>query len=228
MAMAIGAGSGAADRTGRGGATARTGSAGPPFDVVALVSSAGGLSAVNQVLLQLPGGFGAAVVLVQHLGGPGSSLVDILRRRSPLPMDWITGHDTLKPGRVYVCPPRQLLAVTPDGECWLRPMEDEHRLRPIDFFLTSLADSYGPRALAVVLTGMGRDSAAGCQAVRRAGGTVLAQSPESAEYAGMPTAVVESGAADVVLPLREIGQVLADIVGAAAGPTERKRSRLVT
>lgn len=226
--MAIGAGSGAADGTGRGGATARTGSVGSPFDVVALVSSAGGLSALDQVLLQLPDGFCAAVVLVQHLGGPDSSLVDILRRRSPLPVEWIAGHDMLKLGRVYVCPPRKLLAVMPDGECSLRPMEDEHRLRPIDFFLISLAASYGPRALVVVLTGMGRDSVAGCQAVSRAGGTVLAQSPKSAEYGGMPTAVIESGTADLVLPLPEIGQVLAGMVGAEAGATERKRPRLIT
>src|SRR5215469_4720333 len=93
------------------------GSAGSPFDVVALVASAGGLSALNQVLLQLPADFGAAVVVVQHLGGSGSSLVDILRRRSPLPVDWIADHDTLKPGGVLVCPPRHLLEVLPDGEC---------------------------------------------------------------------------------------------------------------
>jgi two-component system chemotaxis response regulator CheB len=179
---------------------------------VALVASAGGLPALDQVLLPLPTDFGAAVVIVQHLGGRESSLVNILRRRSPLPVDWIADHDMLKPGRVYVCPPRRLLEVMPDAECSLLPLEPEHRLRPMDFFLTSLADSYGRAAMVVVLTGMGHDSAAGSQAVSRAGGTVLVQNPESAEHPGMPSAVIESGAADLVLPLRELGQVIADAV----------------
>ena len=64
-----------------------------PFDVVALVTSAGGLPALNQVLMPLPRDFGAALVIVQHLGGSGSSLVDILRRRCPLPVQWIADHD---------------------------------------------------------------------------------------------------------------------------------------
>ena len=186
---------------------------GGSVDVVALVASAGGLSAVSHVLSQLPDDFGAAVVVVQHLSGSGSSLVNILRRHSPLlPAEWITDRVRLEPGRVYVCPPRRLLEVRADAECSLTPMEPDDRLRPIDFFLASLADSYGPRAMTVVLTGMGRDSAAGCQGVRRAGGTVVVQSPDSAEYPGMPSAVIEGGVADLVVPLPEIGQVIADIV----------------
>lgn len=208
--------SGAAGR--RDGADGRPCPGAAPFGVVALVASAGGLSAVNHVLAQLPGDFGAAVLVVQHLGGSGSSLVEILRRHSPLPAEWVTDHVQVRPGRVYVCPPRHLLAVTPDAECSLQPMGYNDRLRPIDFFLASLADSYGPRALAVVLTGMGRDSAAGCQHVSRAGGTVLVQSPGSAEHAGMPSAAIESGAADLVLPLPEIGRVLADVVSGGALP----------
>jgi PAS domain S-box-containing protein len=189
-----------------------------PFDVVALVTSAGGLTALNQVLLPLPENFGAAIVIVQHLGGPGSRLVQILRRRSPLPVDWIADRDTLRPGRVYVCPPQHLLEVMPDAECSIRPMEPDHKLRPIDFFLTSLADSYGPRAMVVVLTGMGHDSAAGSQAVSQADGTVLVQSPDSAEHPVMPSSVIESGVADLVVPLPELGQVIADVIAGGVMP----------
>jgi two-component system chemotaxis response regulator CheB len=197
------------------------GTPGARFDVVALVTSAGGLSALNQVLLPLPEDFNAAVVIVQHLGGPGSSLVEILRRRSPLPVQWIADHDLLKPGRVYVCPPQHLLEVMPDAECSVRPMEPDHRLRPIDFFLASLAGSYGRRAMVVVLTGMGRDSAAGSEAVSQAGGTVLVQSPESAEHPLMPSAVIGIGVADMVLPLPELGRVIADVVAGARRRSHR-------
>ena len=197
-------------------ASATAGVPGSPFDVVALVTSAGGLSALNQVLLTLPDDLGAALVIVQHLGGPTSNLAEILRRRSPLPVQWIADHDQLKPGHVYVCPPQHLLKVMPDAECSVRPMEPDHRLRPIDFFLASLAGSYGRRAMVVVLTGMGRDSAAGSEAVSQAGGTVLVQSPESAAHPMMPLAVIGIGVADMVLPLPELGRVIADAV--AGGP----------
>ena len=86
-------------------ASATAGVPGSPFDVVALVTSAGGLSALNQVFLTLPDDLNAALVIVQHLGGPVSSLAEILRRRGPLPVQWIADHDLLKPGHVYVCPP---------------------------------------------------------------------------------------------------------------------------
>jgi chemotaxis response regulator CheB len=189
-----------------------------PFDVVAVVASAGGLSALNQVLRPLPENFNAALVIVQHLGNPPSSLVEILGRHSPLPVQWIADHDSLSPGRVYVCPPQRLLEVMPDAECLVRPMEQGHRFRPIDFFLVSLAHSYGQRAMVVVLTGMGRDSAAGSEIVSQAGGTVLVQSPESAEHPTMPSAVIDTGVADKVLPLPELGQAIADMVAGGALP----------
>jgi two-component system chemotaxis response regulator CheB len=204
--------------TGSGSAAGQPGFRGVTFDVVALVASAGGLSAIEHVLSQLPEDFAAALVVVQHLGGASSSLVDILGRHSPLPTEWIADRVKFEPGRVYVCPPRRLLKVKPDAECSLQPMGPADRLRPIDFFLTSLADSYGPRAIVVVLTGMGRDSAVGCQTVSQAGGTVLVQSPGSAEYPGMPSAVLESGVADLVLPLPELGQVIADVVSRGGLP----------
>ncbi len=133
-------------------------------------------------------------------------------------MQWIADHDRLIPGHVYVCPPQHLLEVSPGAECSIRPMEHAHRLRPIDFFLASLAGSYGPRAMVVVLTGMGRDAAAGSELVSQAGGTVLAQSPGSAEHPTMPSAVIDTGVATLVLPLPELGRVIADVVAGSALP----------
>ena len=192
------------------------GAPGSPVDVVALVASAGGLAALSQVLLALPDDFNAALVIVQHLGGPASRLAEILGRHSPLPVHWIADHDRLEPGHVYVCPPQQLLEIRPDAECSVRPMEPGHRLRPIDFFLASLARSFGRRAMVVVLTGMGGDSAAGSEAVSQASGTVLVQSPKSAAHPPMPTAVIGIGAADIVLPLSELGPMIADVVAGGA------------
>ncbi|GIJ45017.1 hypothetical protein Val02_19030 [Virgisporangium aliadipatigenens] len=195
-----------------------------PFDVVALVTSAGGLDAISRVLRDLPDGFGAAVVVAQHLGGHGSTLVDILERRANLPVSWIGPGERLLPGRVYVCPPRRRLEVFPDRTCGVTPMEPAMRLRPLDAFLRSVASACGRRGIAVVLTGMGRDAADGARAVKLAGGTVLAQSEDTAEAPAMPHAAVATGAVDLVLPLHEIGTVLTGL--AAGGRLPRPRSEV--
>src|SRR3712207_5935861 len=88
--------------------------------VVALVTSAGGLEALTRVLQGLPADFRAAVVVAQHLGGRGSRLVEILGRRSPLPVEWGRDGMPIEPGRVTVCPPRSLLEVLPDRTCAIR------------------------------------------------------------------------------------------------------------
>src|SRR6185295_8344393 len=93
-----------------------------------------------------------------------------------------------------------------------------------DLLLESIADSFGPRALAVVLTGMGTDAATGAAAVKRAGGLVIVQSEDTADQPSMPRAAIECGAADLVLPLHEIAPVIADVV--AGGELPRPRAEL--
>src|SRR5262245_24782544 len=79
------------------------------FDVVALVTSTGGLEALRRILRDLPRDFQAALVVAQHLGGQGSALVEILNRETKLPVQWASAGTRLMPGRVYACPPRRQL-----------------------------------------------------------------------------------------------------------------------
>jgi chemotaxis response regulator CheB len=151
-------------------------------------------------------------VVSQHLGGKGSLLVDILRRRIALPVSWAEEGAPLKPGEVVVCPPRRVLEVLPDRTVILPPLSQTHNGRPLDQMLGSVASSYGDRAVVVILTGMGKDASLGARAVREAGGTVIAQSQPSAEHPEMPGAAVAVGAVDLILPLAEIGAVLHDLV----------------
>src|SRR5262245_24047826 len=190
------------------------------FDVVTLVTSAGGLEAVSAVLRELPRDFPAAVVVAQHLSGKGSTLTSLLERRTTLRVEWAATGSRLKPGRVFVCPPLRQLEVLPDGTCSVGGVATA-REKPLDLLLESIADSYGSRALAVVLTGMGKDSAAGAAAVRRAGGVVLVQSEWTAEQPSMPHAVIDRGAADLVLPLHELAPVIADVVTGGELPRPR-------
>lgn len=184
-----------------------------PVGVVALMASAGGLQALSTVLRDLPSEFAAAVIVQQHLGGRASVLTTILARQSTHPVDWAAHGQQLQPGRVIVCPPRTHLELLPDGSCSLRDMRTPFELR-FDVLMTSIASSYGSRGVAVVLTGSGRDGAEGTVAMRRAGATVIAQSPDSAEYPSMPKAAIQAGA-DLVVSIDQIGRVLGELVAGA-------------
>jgi chemotaxis response regulator CheB len=187
------------------------------MDVVALVASAGGVEALTTLLTSLPTDLPAAVVVQQHLGSPGSRLVEILRRSSGYVVEWAVDGGGLVPGAALVTPARRRMEIRPDGTCALGSTEVDARERPHDSLLASLADSYGPRALAVVLTGMGHDGAEGVRAVKAAGGTVIAQSEESAVQPSMPRAAIRAGA-DLVVPLPEIAAVISDVVRGGAVP----------
>jgi signal transduction histidine kinase/chemotaxis response regulator CheB len=190
--------------------------------VIALVTSAGGVPALTAVLRDLPTGLPMSVVVQQHLSAHGSALVKILRDRTGHDLVWAEEGIALTEGRVVVCPPRHRLEVLPDGTCALIGNEPGARTYPHDGLLRSLADTYGSRVVAVVLTGMGRDGAAGAATVRESGGLVIAQTADTAEYSSMPLAA--AGSAQLVLPLGHIGGVLADV--ARGRPLPRPRSEI--
>ncbi len=193
---------------------------GAAFDVVAMASSAGGLGALTQVLAALPGDFPAAVLVVQHLDPRHRSLMaEILNRRTPLPVKEAQEGDRLQPGRVYMAPPNRHLLVKPDGLLTLTESELVNFVRPsADLLFESAAAAFGPRLIAVVLTGTGRDGSLGVGAVKRMGGAVIAQDKATAQFFGMPGAAITAGAVDQVLALDEIGPALVTLV------TEKERA----
>ena len=193
----------------------------PAVELVVLLASAGGLDPLSTVLRDLPTEFPAAIVVQQHLGGHTSVLPEILGRQSARWVSWAQDGRAVAPGQVTVCPPGIQLELTPDGCCHLRQMEALGERR-FDVLLASVASSYGARSVAVMLSGSGRDGAAGTVAMKRAGAIVIAQSPDTAEYRSMPIAAARAGA-DLVLPIDEIGRVLADIVEGAPLPKPPSR-----
>ena len=101
------------------------------------------------------------------------------------------------------------MVIRPDGTIALSQAEQVHHLRPAaDILFGSAAAAYGPRALAVVLSGTGIDAAAGVRAIHAVGGTVVVQDRASSEFKGMPDAALATGVADHVLPLDEIAAML--------------------
>jgi chemotaxis response regulator CheB len=178
--------------------------------VVALVASAGGLTALARVLGGLPPRLPAAIVVQQHLGGSASVLPSILERLSGRAVAWAADGTPVSRAQVVVCPPSRQMAIRPDGTCALSEFESVvHRSH--DHLLRSLADAFGPRAVAVVLTGGGSDGAKGTTALVAAGGVVLAQSEDTADHPSMPHAAAAAGAT-LVVPLDEIAGVVAGLV----------------
>jgi two-component system, chemotaxis family, protein-glutamate methylesterase/glutaminase len=187
---------------------------GAEFDVVAMASSAGGIAAIGQVLTGLPADFPAAIVVVQHLDPRHRSLMaEILRRRTSLEVVQASEGDRMQPGTVYIAPPDHHLLVNPDGTLSLSHSELVHFVRPsADLLFESVAASYKERAIAVVLTGTGSDGSLGVGAIKKMGGTVIAQDQDSAEFFGMPAAAIKSGHADFILRLDEIPSALTTLV----------------
>jgi two-component system chemotaxis response regulator CheB len=184
------------------------------FDIVAVAASAGGLMALGQILSALPSDFPAAIVIVQHLDPRHRSLMaDILSRRTPLQVKQAQEGDHLIPGTVYIAPPDRHLLVNRDSTLSLTETELVHFVRPsADLLFESVAASFTDRAIAVVLTGTGSDGSMGVQAIKKMGGTVVAQDEKTSEFFGMPGAAIQTGNVDFILPLNEIPSALVTLV----------------
>lgn len=184
------------------------------FEVVALAASAGGLTALSEVLSGLPAAFPAALVVVQHLDPRHRSLMaDILSRRTAIRVKQAAEGDRLTPGTCFVAPPNRHLLVNPDSTLSLSQSELVHFVRPsADLLFESVAASYRHRAIAVVLSGSGSDGSMGVRGIKKMGGTVIVQDGKTAQFGGMPEAAAQTGSADFVLPLEEIGSALVTLV----------------
>jgi two-component system chemotaxis response regulator CheB len=186
----------------------------PAFGIVALASSAGGLQALISILSALPSSFPAPITVVQHLDPHHPSFMSsILSRRTQLDVKQAEEGDILRPGMVYIAPPDRHLLINREGTVSLSHSEMVHFVRPsADLMFESVAASYKTRAIAVVLTGSGHDGAMGIEAIKRMGGTVIAQNEATSLFFGMPGAAIQSGNVDYVLPLNEIAPVLINLV----------------
>ena len=185
-----------------------------PYAIVAVASSAGGITALGRLLGGLPKDFPVPVVMVQHLDPRHATIIaEVLGRKTALRVRLAAEGDLPEPGNVYIGPPNYHLLVTTERILTLSSSELVHFVRPsADLLFESVAASYGPQAIACVLTGTGSDGAAGATVIRQRGGTVIAEDPEHAEFKGMPGAVVAAGVVDFILPLEEIAPAIRQLV----------------
>lgn len=184
------------------------------FPVVGVGASAGGLEAFRILLRALPPKSGMAFILVQHLDpSHASMMVELLAPHAAMPMVEAAEGALLEADHIYAIPPGRYLSVE-GGALRLSSVPGRPIIRmPFDFLLESLAEQFGDHAVAVILSGTGTDGAIGAKAVKAAGGLVIAQDPDEAEYDGMPRNAISAGAVDLVLPLAGIPRALAEYGG---------------
>jgi two-component system chemotaxis response regulator CheB len=186
------------------------------FPVIAMAASVGGLHALSVILGGLPAKFPAAIAIVMHLSPDHPSiLAEILNRRTHLPVRQAQTGDVLCPSCVFVAPPNHHLFVNPDGRLKLSSSSavKVHFARPsAEPLFASVAELYGPNAIAVVLTGGDGDGSFGVQIIKDKGGMVIAQDRPTSKDFSMPETSIKTGDVDFILPLDGIAAKLIELV----------------
>jgi two-component system, chemotaxis family, CheB/CheR fusion protein len=192
-------------------------------ELVVIGSSAGGIEALSVLVKTLPANFPAPVVLAQHLDPTHASNLDtILQRHSSLPVVIIENKAALEPGKIYVVPANKHVAIS-DHTVEVR---SDHIQRPkpsVDLLLSSAAKVFGERLIAIILTGSGKDGAAGSVDVKNAGGTVIIQNPNTARYPSMPMALPPT-VVDFIVDLEQIGPLVYNLLTGTEFPPSHETS----
>lgn len=182
--------------------------------VVAIGTSTGGPAALRRVLMDLPGTFKAPIVVVQHIAkGFVEGLAGWLTESCRLHVKVASDGETLAKHNVYLAPDDRHLGVTAEGKVRLSDAPPIGGFRPSATFLfETVAQVYGPSAIALVLTGMGSDGVVGLKALHQSGGKVLAQDEVTSVVFGMAQEAVKAGAVHSMLPLDRMASALMELV----------------
>lgn len=179
--------------------------------LVAIGSSTGGPLVLQEILATLPGNFPVPIIVVQHIAdGFTEGFAQWLTHSSGFPVSVATHNEFMQPGRAYVAPNGYQATVDRSGRIALQKDSPENGLCPsVSCLFRSVAAAYGPNAVGILLTGMGKDGAAELGLMRGKGAVTIAQDKESAVVHGMPGEAIGLGAAMYVLPPDKIAAALA-------------------
>jgi two-component system chemotaxis response regulator CheB len=188
-------------------------------EVLAIGASTGGPAALAQVLAELPDTTDTAIVVIQHMAdGFMEGLASWLDGLCPLPVEVGVPGKRLARGAVTVAPSGMNLIVHDQLRATAHvPPPGQYHVPGIDTTFASVASAYGSAAAGVLLTGMGRDGAAGLKRIRDSGGITIGQDESTCAVYGMPAAAVALGAVDIQLTLPEIGPALRSLVSTVKG-----------
>ncbi len=179
------------------------------FYVVGIGLSAGGISALTDLLSNLPQSPGAAFVVISHLPKEAKSHLDkVVARATSLQVSWGKTGQRLEPNHCYLLPAGMLMTVH-QGKLHVEPRPNDHVInRTIDIFFSSLAQQFEQRSIGIILSGTGEDGLKGVYAIEEHGGIVMVQKPESATFDGMPFSIVAKDHPDFILTPVEMSHAL--------------------
>jgi two-component system, chemotaxis family, protein-glutamate methylesterase/glutaminase len=197
----------------------------PTYDVVVVGASWGGLNALSTIVGGLPPEFDIPVIIIQHRSKDSENLLaELLQDETSLIVSEVEDKEPLAPGHVYVAPADYHLLLE-DGHFSLSTEQAVRYSRPsIDVTFTSSADSYGARAIGVVLTGANDDGSRGLKRIVERGGLAIVQDPATAEVATMPAAALAAVPAARVVALASIADELARLAGKTTATTQPRPS----
>lgn len=178
--------------------------------VIAFGASTGGPQVLQTIISALPADFGVPILVVQHIA-PGfvRSFAEWLNRSTRLKVDIASDNEKIRPGHVYIAPDGWHMQVVLPGTISLSAALPVNGLRPsVGFLFRSLAAAYGQQALAVLLTGMGKDGAEELRLIKEKGGITIAQDEGSSVVYGMPGEAIRLGGATYVFPAARIAGAL--------------------
>lgn len=195
--------------------------------VAVIGASAGGVEALSDLVATLPDHLAGAVLVVLHVAPSGTSVLpQILARAGRVPVRAASDGEPLQAGVVYVAPVDHHMLVDDSTLRLLRgPRENGHR-PAIDPTMRSVAQAYGDRAIAVVMSGTRDDGTAGAIAIERAGGRVVVQDPEEAHFGAMPRSALEHAEAAAVMDAHAIGAWLGEALAERPGRVRGRPVRL--
>jgi len=175
------------------------------FPIVGIGASAGGLEALQQFFKAMPPDQELAFIVVVHLDPSHVSLLpELLQKQTVIKVVQIIDGMVVEPNTIYVIPPNKGLSIV-EKKLQLTELElPRSRHLPIDFFLRSLAEDQGEKAVGIVLSGTGSDGSLGLKEIKAANGLVIVQDEASAKYNGMPKNAINTGVADYILPPDEM------------------------
>ena len=194
----------------------------PNRDIIVMGASAGGLSAFNRIIKQLPDHLNAAIFIVWHLSPYSNSMLpEILNRAGKLKAKHPADGERIEMSKIYIAPPDHHLLLEAD-RIRLTKGPKENRFRPaVDPLFRSAAYAYGPRVVGVVLTGALDDGTAGLWAIKDRGGITVVQDPAEAEQPSMPASALANVQVDHCLPLSEIPALLVMLSQQSVGEESR-------
>ncbi|HUF00632.1 MAG TPA: chemotaxis protein CheB [Anaerolineales bacterium] len=176
--------------------------------IVGIGASAGGLAALSAFFNALPADPGMAFVVVTHLHPEHESyMAELLQKYTTMPVQQVMGRVKVEPNHVYVIPPNRSILMQ-DSHVETSEFDEPHGQRtPIDHFFRSLAQGHS-ESIAVILSGGGTDGSVGVKDIKEQGGLIFVQHPDDAEFDSMPHAAINTGLADLVLPVAKLAEKL--------------------